>query len=326
MTDGATFSLRLEGIADDEWVLVTVTGGTDIDIDDDNVLDLVPTLNAGEVRALGKAWDSRTSGMNVTVLSKISVRRLLSGNVDLATLDSDSIEIQLTGLAHELLAVDLNSDSILDYKDLLSFTPAVSQNLNVDTFNADELNALAQALESGDNQGVSTLIDAAFAFSTFATIKTNLGDIRLQLFPDLVPNTVNNFSVHARNGFYDGLIFHRVISGFVIQSGDPNGDGSGDTSILGGSFDDEFDATLSNVAGAISMANSGPNTNSSQFFINVVDNTGLDFDKSPSSSTHAVFGQIVEGTDVMLTISNLPTDGQSRPINDVIIETITIDR
>ena len=95
--------------------------------------------------------------------------------------------------------------------------------------------------------------------------------MKFQLFRTLTPNTVINFTTHARNGFYDGLIFHRVIPNFVIQGGDPNGNGTGGESILGGTFDDEFDESLSNVTGTLAMANSGPNTNTSQFFVNLID-------------------------------------------------------
>jgi peptidyl-prolyl cis-trans isomerase B (cyclophilin B) len=323
---GATFSLALEGIAINEWVLTTASGGTDIDADDDGVLDVVPTLNTGNVRALGTAGDWRTNGTNINILSEIAVRRLLNGGTNIDSLGAESIEIQLTGLAHELLANDINADNRLDYKDILSFRPIDATSLNMNTFSPVEITAIAQVLEAGDDLQVTALVEAAFTFSTFATIKTNLGDFKLELFPELVPNTVNNFVVHARDGFYDGLIFHRVIPSFVVQSGDPNGNGTGGASIIGGSFDDEFDESLSNVQGTIAMANSGPNTNGSQFYLNVVDNTGLDFNKSPLSSAHSVFGRITEGADVLLAISNSPTDGQDRPATDVIIETITISR
>ena len=150
--------------------------------------------------------------------------------------------------------------------------------------------------------------------------------MKFQLFRTLTPNTVINFTTHARNGFYDGLIFHRVIPNFVIQGGDPNGNGTGGESILGGTFDDEFDESLSNVTGTLAMANSGPNTNTSQFFVNVIDNTGLDFDKAPLTSAHTVFGQLVEGGDILNAISNVATNTSDRPVTDVVIEAIVISR
>ncbi len=100
-----------------------------------------------------------------------------------------------------------------------------------------------------------------------AVIKTNRGDVVVQLFPELAPKTVKNFVELAKKGYYDGIIFHRVIPDFMIQGGDPTGTGMGGESIYGGSFEDEFSKELFNLRGALSMANAGPNTNGSQFFI-----------------------------------------------------------
>ncbi|MBT3565013.1 peptidylprolyl isomerase [Pseudomonadales bacterium] len=323
---GGSFSLTLAGLPDNDWVLVTVTGGSDIDADDDNVIDATPTLNTGEIRALGTASDWRAGGTNVTALTEVAVRRLLDGDVNLDTLSTDSIEIQLTGLAFDLLQSDVNADAQIDYKDILAFTPAAAALLNPNTLTAAELNGIAQSLESANYTEIDTTLAAAFNFDTFATIDTNLGNMKFQLFRTLTPNTVINFTTHARNGFYDGLIFHRVIANFVIQGGDPNGNGTGGESILGGTFDDEFDESLSNVTGTLAMANSGPNTNTSQFFMNVIDNTGLDFDKAPLTSAHTVFGQLVEGSDILNAISNVATNTSDRPVTDVVIEAIVISR
>ena len=102
---------------------------------------------------------------------------------------------------------------------------------------------------------------------TIAVMHTSMGDISLRLFPDKTPKACENFITHARNGYYDGLIFHRVIRDFMIQGGDPRGNGTGGESIWGESFEDEPDVELHNYRGALSMANAGPNTNGSQFFI-----------------------------------------------------------
>ena len=99
-------------------------------------------------------------------------------------------------------------------------------------------------------------------------MKTSKGNIYIRLFPEAAPKTVENFVTHAKNGYYDGLSFHRVINDFMIQGGDPKGDGTGGESIWGGSFEDEFDAKLLNLRGSLAMANSGVDTNGSQFFIN----------------------------------------------------------
>ena len=103
---------------------------------------------------------------------------------------------------------------------------------------------------------------------TIAIMHTSMGDISIRLFPEAAPKTVQNFVTHAKDGYYDGLTFHRVIEGFMIQGGDPKGDGTGGESIWGDKFDDEFDSKLLNLRGSLSMANAGPNTNGSQFFIN----------------------------------------------------------
>ncbi|MEE0897523.1 MAG: peptidylprolyl isomerase, partial [Acutalibacteraceae bacterium] len=110
------------------------------------------------------------------------------------------------------------------------------------------------------------------AGDTLATIKTNMGEIKVKLFPEGAPKTVENFTTHAKKGYYNGLIFHRVIKDFMIQGGDPTGTGMGGESIWGDSFEDEFDVKLHNIKGALSMANAGPNTNGSQFFIVQADN------------------------------------------------------
>ena len=102
---------------------------------------------------------------------------------------------------------------------------------------------------------------------TVAVMHTSMGDIKIKLFPDRTPKTCENFTTHAKNGYYNGLKFHRVIKDFMIQGGDPLGTGIGGESIWGGKFEDEFDPELHNLRGALSMANAGPNTNGSQFFI-----------------------------------------------------------
>ena len=127
-----------------------------------------------------------------------------------------------------------------------------------------------------------------------ATIKTNKGNIRVELFADKVPNTVANFEKLAGDNFYDGLKFHRVIEDFMVQTGCPQGTGTGDP---GYKFEDEFDATLKHDGpGVLSMANSGPNTNGSQFFITHVATPWLD-------GKHSVFGKVLEGLDVVNAIA-----------------------
>lgn len=163
-----------------------------------------------------------------------------------------------------------------------------------------------------------------------ATFTTNKGKIVIGLYGNAVPNTVGNFVKLAQDGFYNGTRFHRVIDGFMIQGGDPLSKdlsmkdrwGTGDP---GYKFDDEFGEGLSNVKGSISMANAGPNTNGSQFFINLIDNTFLDYDKEPLTSKHSVFGHVVEGMEVVEAIGNVETDQTDKPLDDVIVESIVIE-
>lgn len=184
----------------------------------------------------------------------------------------------------------------------------------------------------------------------FATIKTNHGDVKLRLFPEAAPRTVQNFVEHARSGYYNGVIFHRVIQDFMIQGGDPTGTGMGGESIYGETFEDEFHQGARNFYGAISMANRGPNTNGSQFFIitanHVPDNIIRQMREIGAAEgytdqvidayekhggaywldgKHAVFGHVVEGMDVIEEISRVQTNSQDRPTEDVVIEEIIVE-
>lgn len=147
-----------------------------------------------------------------------------------------------------------------------------------------------------------------------AVIKTSMGDIKVDLFEDLAPITVNNFVYLARNNFYDGVIFHRVIDDFMIQGGDPTGTGTGGP---GYSFKDEInDKKL--VRGSLAMANAGPNTNGSQFFIITAEATPwLD-------GKHTNFGQVLEGQDVVDAISKVKVNAQKKPLQDVVIKSVEI--
>jgi peptidylprolyl isomerase len=150
--------------------------------------------------------------------------------------------------------------------------------------------------------------------NTKIKLETNHGDIVIELYSNS-PVTAGNFKSLVEKGTYNGVIFHRIIGNFMIQGGDPTGTGFGDPKIP--SIDDEFIKGNSNLRGTISMANSGPNTGSSQFFINLVDNTFLDWDKEPIQSKHPVFGKVVEGMDVVDEIAKVQVDYQDRPIEEV---------
>ena len=178
-------------------------------------------------------------------------------------------------------------------------------------------------------------------------IKTTMGDLTIKLFPEYAPKAVENFVTHAKNRYYEGIKFHRVIKDFMIQGGDPMGTGIGGESIWGLPFEDEFTPVLHNIRGALSMANAGPCTNGSQFFI--VQAAGVpdsllqqmeelsehfpadyveDYKKFGGTPWldyhHTVFGQVVEGMDIVDNIANVEVDGRDMPLEDVKIVSIEI--
>jgi len=152
---------------------------------------------------------------------------------------------------------------------------------------------------------------------TVAIIHTNHGDITLRFFPEAAPKTVENFIGLAKKDYYDGVIFHRIIDGFMLQGGDPTGTGRGGESFFGGSFADEFADTAKNNIGSIAMANSGPATNGSQFFINTANNNFLD-------NRHSVFGEVISGMNIVNALSKVKTNGADKPIVDVVMKDVEI--
>lgn len=163
-----------------------------------------------------------------------------------------------------------------------------------------------------------------------AIFETTKGTIKIELFEEKMPITTKNFIDLAQKGFYDGTRFHRVIPQFMVQGGDPltkevSQKRMWGTGGPGYKIKDEFVSGLSNVRGTIAMANSGqPNSGGSQFFINVVDNTFLDFDKPPMTSRHPVFGKVVQGMDIVDAIVNTPRNAQDQPLQDVVITKVMI--
>ena len=149
-----------------------------------------------------------------------------------------------------------------------------------------------------------------------AVFNTNLGQFQAELYTDLAPVTAGNFIDLARRGFYDGVIFHRVIDRFMIQGGDPTGTGTGGP---GYKIEDEFGPGLAHDApGVLSMANAGPNTGGSQFFITLVPTPWLD-------GKHAIFGRIVEGMDVVEAIGHVETAQGDRPVKDVVMQSVVVE-
>ena len=182
------------------------------------------------------------------------------------------------------------------------------------------------------------------ANEALVVMNTTLGPIKIKLFPEQAPKTVENFLTHAENGYYDGIIFHRVIEDFMIQGGDPTGAGMGGESIFGTTIEDEFTADLFNLNGALSMANAGPGTNGSQFFIvqasqapgtaKQMQDGGYPAEIAKAyeetggtphlDQRHTVFGQVIEGMDIVNKIADVKKGAQDKPVEDVVIESIEI--
>lgn len=174
---------------------------------------------------------------------------------------------------------------------------------------------------------------------------TTKGAMKIKLFPEIAPKTVENFIQLSEQGYYEGIIFHRVINDFMIQGGDPTGTGMGGQSIYGESFEDEFSPEAYNLYGALSMANAGPNTNGSQFFIvqmkevplqmlsqlkqggwpeEIVDAYAERGGTPWLDQKHTVFGQVIEGLDVLEAIADVKVGAQDKPVEDVVIEKVEI--
>lgn len=155
---------------------------------------------------------------------------------------------------------------------------------------------------------------------TVAVIKTNMGNIELELFAKETPKTVENFVGLANKGYYNGVIFHRVIDGFMIQGGDPSGTGRGGASVWGGKFEDEIvPGLVFDKEGLLAMANAGPNTNGSQFFITLAPTPWL-------NGHHTIFGKVISGMDVVHAIAKVKKNQMDRPLNDVVMESVTIEK
>ncbi|WP_286028889.1 peptidylprolyl isomerase [Ligilactobacillus agilis] len=187
-------------------------------------------------------------------------------------------------------------------------------------------------------------LNLAAAEGPVATFKTNKGDFAIKLFPKQAPKTVENFLGLVAKNYYDGIIFHRVIKDFMIQGGDPTGTGMGGQSLWGAPFEDEFSNELFNIRGALSMANAGPATNGSQFFIVQNQNMPAQMEEQMVAAgypkeiieayrqggtpwldhRHTVFGQVISGMEIVDEIANVETGIQDKPVEDVVIKTIEI--
>ena len=155
---------------------------------------------------------------------------------------------------------------------------------------------------------------------TIAIIKTNMGNIELELFAKETPKTVENFVTLAKKGYYKGIIFHRVIKNFMIQGGDPTGTGTGGASAWGGKFEDEIvPSIVFDKEGILAMANAGPGTNGSQFFITLVPTPWL-------NGHHTIFGKVIKGMDVVKAIGVVKTAKGDKPVKDVVMKEVVIEK
>ena len=193
----------------------------------------------------------------------------------------------------------------------LLFVPLISVGCQTKD-NAKEENKIATENKKEEVMNDSILV---------ATMNTNMGTIKLELFPDIAPKAVENFVTHSEKGYYDGIIFHRVIDKFMIQGGDPTGTGRGGESIWGKPFEDEFSPELRfDGPGYLAMANAGPGTNGSQFFITVAATDWL-------NDHHTIFGKVIDGMDVVYEISKVKTSKPGdKPLEDVKIINIKIGK
>jgi peptidyl-prolyl cis-trans isomerase B (cyclophilin B) len=213
---------------------------------------------------------------------------------------------------------------------------------------SDDFQILFQFIKGKKAFSMYDQIRPAASGDAVATLHTTLGDIRVRLFGTEAPLAVENFTTHAKNGYYNGLKFHRVIRDFMIQGGDPNGTGTGGESIWGRPFKDEFTPLLHNLRGALSMANAGPGTNGSQFFIVQATSVPAQMleqmkqipDSFPPEAVeayanlggtpwldfrHTVFGQVVEGMEVVDAIASVEVGPSDQPVQDVLIDRVEIE-
>ena len=198
-------------------------------------------------------------------------------------------------------------------------------NLSVQDDNIVESNI--EINENNNNEGDKSMVSKTYASppemlidtskSYTAVIETSMGSMSVEFYTDTAPNTVNNFIFLARDGYYDNVIFHRVISGFMIQGGDPSGTGHGDMGTYPGyKFSDELDNPIPYERGILAMANAGPNTNGSQFFVMHQD--------YPLPYQYSIFGKVTEGFEVIDKIAATQTDASDRPVEDITMIKISI--
>jgi cyclophilin family peptidyl-prolyl cis-trans isomerase len=228
----------------------------------------------------------------------------------------------VAGLAGSLTACGGDQESADQTDTSADRAPAAVEETSTDP-QADDPSHAEEAAQVEETKSENPIVARSLArdpgpADETAVMKTNYGDITLRFFPQQAPLAVSNFKGLAAKGFYDGITFHRVIPNFMLQGGDPTGSGRGGTSLWGSTFADEFDPALTFTRpGILAMANRGPATNSSQFFITQVPTPHL-------NNKHTIFGEVVEGMEVVNAIAVVEKGPGDKPIKPVVIESITI--
>lgn len=295
---------------------------------DENNRTLVPVRKVAGILGAEVDWNPETR--------TVSVKK---GEVILHVTVGDKVMIN----GDQVILMD-TAAKIIDNRTYLPLR-AISENLGFRVLWDAEARTIGfEAAAAEQTRTFLSQLDAPAAGDLVAVMKTSLGDIRIKLLREDAPKAVENFVGLAQKGYYDHLIFHRVIPNFMIQSGDPNGNGTGGQSIWGTPFADEFSDTAHNFRGALSMANSGPTTNGSQFFIVQLPATALQSSMFPSGTPdsladtytriggtpwldgkHTVFGQVVSGMDVVDRIAGMKTAAGDKPLEDVTILSVMIE-
>lgn len=257
---------------------------------------------------------------------RLFFKNLINSSNNLDWMRKLNLMVLLVGL-FLLTSCNLEQISVSNEEVLMSIDNSSSLGSEVDT----EIEGLESSdIEINNIEGNNSEVIEKMTDNPIVKIETSIGTIKIELFESRMPITANNFKKLVNEGFYDGTRFHRVIANFMVQGGDPLSKevdkkqmwGTGGP---GYEIKDEFVEGLSNNKGTIAMANHGPNTGGSQFFINLVDNTYLDWDKQPLASKHPVFGKVVEGMSIIEEIGKVHTDLGDKPTEDIILIKLTIE-
>jgi peptidyl-prolyl cis-trans isomerase B (cyclophilin B) len=280
------------------------------------------------VASCGMTNETATEPTDTPVVSETEQTNQLSTNTD-TTMEGADVNAIYQAISTELetLGEDVYAKNFDKINGHLSTAGALAANIQEEEIRTsifaqlDGIQTLMDGLAATAAKCSTDQLAAPQAGDQIATITTNKGVIKARLFTCDVPEMTKNFITHAQNGFYDGIIFHRVIADFMVQTGDPQGTGMGGYSYQGEGtkLNDEFSPNLKNLRGALSMANSGPNTNGSQFFIVQAEGGTPWLDLK-----HSVFGQVFEGMDVVDAIAAAETDGADKPVAEISMESVTI--